>query len=319
MIPIKEIKPEHNTFSNIVVDITHRCNMECANCYLPNREIPDMDKNKLYEFMQKLPSRTYIRLVGAEPTMRDDLTEIIKSILSYGHKPSVTTNGLKLANFEYTKSLKDAGLSLVLISMNGADDDEVYKVLDNGKWSTVKVRALENVMQLNMIFNTGSIIAKGVNEKTVKDQVNVVVDTAKKLGINFDSSKVYRRVKPIIRLKSVGNIGRNIGEDTAYSMTELVKVVANQLNITEEYILGYPAVSGVNRQSLDKNDEDKNHESGYMFPYKTEQGELLIRLIDWQVDDEGMVDPGNPNRGRITQDWNIASFFDHVKANEFGY
>ena len=63
-----EQDPEDNTFNLLMVDLTHRCNMECANCYLPNREIPDMDVDKLYEFLNKLPKRVIVRLIGAEPT-----------------------------------------------------------------------------------------------------------------------------------------------------------------------------------------------------------------------------------------------------------
>ena len=62
------IEPENNTFDAIMVDITHKCNMECANCYLPNREIPDMDKEKLYELVKKLPEKTFVRLIGAVPS-----------------------------------------------------------------------------------------------------------------------------------------------------------------------------------------------------------------------------------------------------------
>ena len=87
-----ELQPEENTFSNVVIDLTHRCNMECANCYIPNRELPDLDKHKLYEFLKRLPNRTYIRLIGAEPTMREDIFEIISTIKNIGHRPSLTTN-----------------------------------------------------------------------------------------------------------------------------------------------------------------------------------------------------------------------------------
>ena len=37
-------------------------------------------KEKLYDVLKKLPNRTYIRLIGAEPTMRDDLPEIIAKV-----------------------------------------------------------------------------------------------------------------------------------------------------------------------------------------------------------------------------------------------
>ena len=75
-----ELEAEKNTFSNVVVDLTHKCQMTCANCYIPNRDIPDLDKNKLFEFLKKLPFRTYIRLIGAEPTMREDIFEIISKV-----------------------------------------------------------------------------------------------------------------------------------------------------------------------------------------------------------------------------------------------
>ncbi|TNF33602.1 MAG: hypothetical protein EP312_08685, partial [Gammaproteobacteria bacterium] len=60
--------PEDNPFTTLFADITHRCNMECPNCYIPNRDIPDMDAEWLYGILARLPRRTRIRLVGAEPT-----------------------------------------------------------------------------------------------------------------------------------------------------------------------------------------------------------------------------------------------------------
>ena len=47
-----ELEPEKNHFPVIYVDITHRCNMECANCFIPNREAPDMDKDRLYDVLK---------------------------------------------------------------------------------------------------------------------------------------------------------------------------------------------------------------------------------------------------------------------------
>ena len=43
-------QPEENPFMFLVADITHKCNMTCKNCYIPNRDIPDMDFNKFVEF-----------------------------------------------------------------------------------------------------------------------------------------------------------------------------------------------------------------------------------------------------------------------------
>ena len=136
MVPINfyfEQEPEKNTFYSIFVDITHRCNMECANCYVPNREIPDMDKEKFYEVLRRLPSKTEIRLIGGEPTVRTDLFEIIEKIKEYGHRSTMQTNGLMLARPGYARDLVNAGMRSIYISMNGADDNDVYEIMDGAR------------------------------------------------------------------------------------------------------------------------------------------------------------------------------------------
>lgn len=285
--------------------------MECANCYIPNRDIPDLDKEKLYKFLSKLPNRTYIRLIGAEPTMREDLPEIISMVKKLGHRPSLTTNGLKLARPEYVKKLKDAGLRLLLHSMNGADNDDVYVKLDNGKWATAKVRALDNIFAERLPINTGTIIAKGINEFTMRRQIELFAELAKKNNINFDTTPPYNRITPVLRIKSVGSIGRYMKE-CSYTIDELMDLAETTLEVSKDQMKKTSAgvvKAGPTMEAL----------TSMMFPYKTEVGTVLVRLIDWQTDDEGVIDHDNPNRGRLTQNWTIAPFFEHVKKNEYGY
>lgn len=45
----------------------------------------------------------------------------------------------------------------------------------------------------------------------------------------------------------------------------------------------------------------------------------IVRIVDWTVDDDGVPDNSNESRGRITQDFKLAPFFEHVKENEYGY
>lgn len=309
-----ELQPEHNTFSNIVVDLTHRCNMECANCYIPNRDVPDLDKHKFYDFLHKLPTRTYIRLIGAEPTMREDIFEIISQVKKAGHRPSLTTNGLKLANENYVVKLKQAGLRLLLHSMNGADDDTAYQVLDNGKWATVKTRALENILKHRLPVNTGTIISKGVNEYCVKRQVDVFVNTALRLGIDFDRTAPYNRITPVLRMKSVGLIGRNQGAEHSLTIDELAQIASEQLQVPYETIRASRATAGVVKAGA-----YGEAETSLLFPYQSAAGKIYIRFIDWSVNDDGVIDHDNPNRGRLTENFTVAPFFEHVKQNEFGY
>ena len=78
------------------------------------------------EVFKKLPKRTDIRFIGAEPTMNDGLFEMIKVAKRYKHRPQILTNGLKLGQEQYVIDLKKSGLNWLGLSMNGGLDDEVY-------------------------------------------------------------------------------------------------------------------------------------------------------------------------------------------------
>lgn len=286
---IKIIEPEDNTFDALIADLTHQCNMECANCYLPNRDIPDMDKGRLFDVISRLPKRTFIRLIGAEPTIREDIFEIIRKIKRLGHHVSLTTNGLKLHRMDYVQKLKSAGLRLVLISMNGGEDDEVYKRVDRGKYAKLKNRALDNCMKSNLIVNTGTIVLKNCNE-------HVIRQIYERLG------QYKARVKPVMRLRTMAPIGRHMGEEYIYNFKEFQDRVCHELGITRKYIEDH-AVTAFNNYN------------GVLFNMPN----CIVRMVDWSVDDDGVPDNDNESRGRITQDFKIAPFFEHVKENEYGY
>jgi uncharacterized Fe-S cluster-containing radical SAM superfamily protein len=304
-----EIEPENNTFSTLVADITHRCNMKCANCYIPNRNIPDMDINKLYELLTKLPNKTYIRLIGAEPTMRNDLPDIIYNVKKLGHRVSICTNGLKLNN-EYCKQLKQAGLNIIHLSMNGADDDNLYKLMDNGKYAKLKLKALENIFNNNMLVTVSAIIAKNVNEQVIPALVKVLIETANKCGVDFRKRpwNVNQSISTI-RFRSVGAIGNYIS-DSNYSLDELYSLVTSKLDVYNP--LRTACGTGYNNYNI----KDKY---SWTMQYHSIVGEFLIRLTSWETDEDGVIDSGNEYRGRITQNWKISPFFEHVKENEFGY
>jgi molybdenum cofactor biosynthesis enzyme MoaA len=289
----KTYEPEDNIFNNLIIDITHRCNMNCANCYIPNRDIPDLDLTGFYDLLKRLPFKTFIRLIGAEPTMRKDLCEIITNVKKHKHHAIIVTNGLKLSVPKYVKSLKNAGLSMVYLSMNGAADPEVYRVLDGGaEYAQMKVQALENIMKENMIVNTGTIIAKGINEFSMRDQVELVRKTMK-------NTSYRHRLKPLLRIKSVGQIGRYM-EDSTYTIEELEELLFDYVGLAE-------------KQSNIYHGGQATTENWY------EYDDIYVRLTDWKVDENGVPDSNSDLRGRITPEWKTAPFFEHVKDNEFGY
>jgi uncharacterized Fe-S cluster-containing radical SAM superfamily protein len=306
-------EPEENTFSTLIADITHRCNMKCANCYIPNRYIPDMDIQELYKFLKRLNNKPFIRLIGAEPTVRKDLPDIIKNVKDLGFKMSICSNGLKLADLDYCKTLQKSGLSVIHLSMNGADNDNWYKLIDNGNYAELKLAALDNILYLQYYVTISAIIVKSINENIVPGLVNLLVNTALKHDLNFNSSPWNKsRTRPTIRFRSVGKIGRYI-DGEGYTADELLELVCSQLAIDKTK--AFKTNCGVGYVSKTDSEDDYS----WTIEYATEIGKIFIRMTSWESDESGIINAGNTFRGRITQDWKIAPFFEHVKANEFNY
>lgn len=298
VLNINETLPENNIFKIVYIDLAHRCNMECANCYLPNRDFPDIDTEKLLETIGKFPYRTELRFIGGEPTLHKDLPKIIHKVtnMKFKHRVVLVTNGLRLANENYVKKLVEAGLKTVYLSFNGADDDAIYQVMDNMKCARKKMAAFKNCIKYNLKMALGCIIAKGVNES------------------------VLMRIKQILQehqyyvsleVRNVGQIGRySLEKDQNYTRQELLLLLSKvfEFDTTSE-------------QWINSIIEDDSY-SCY-FPLQPDKAKFCkttgIRITDWSKMDQGYSSKDNLKRGRLTQNFSLAPFFEHLKVNEIGY
>ena len=108
-----------------------------------------------------------IDLMGAEPAMRKDLAEIIRTVRKSGNIAALHTNGIKISDYNYLKELKESGLNEVHFQFDGFDDD-VYEILRGEKLLETKLKALENLERLNIATDLVATIARGLNEKEMK-------------------------------------------------------------------------------------------------------------------------------------------------------
>jgi len=207
---------EQSPFDIVQVDVTHRCNMACSNCYIPNRDVPDLDAEWILRMLARLPPRRNIRLVGAEPTMRSDLPELIARVRELGHHVSILTNGLTIARREYLRELKDAGLRVVYLSMNGGCDDDAYEVVDGLRCAKKKIQAFENLAAEHMYSSIGIIVVPGVNEAQV--------------GNLFRASAQNRGMREL-HVRGVGAIGRHMDAPNQLKLEALREIVATQTGV----------------------------------------------------------------------------------------
>lgn len=294
-----EIDPGLSKFKTLSIQTTYKCQQICANCYLGEMlnddSIPDINVEKFTKAIRALPHRHDIRFIGAEPTMNSDLEELIMITRVCGHRPSLLTNGLKLRRESYAQALKDSGLKLLGLSMNGGLDNDAYIRFDNGRFAESKMIALDNIFKVNMLPHI-NVIIDPTNLHVVKPLIDYIVETGLKYG---------RRFSPItfpvmIRLKSIGKMGYYIDSYT-YSLDELKEIVMDMHGSEIKFINmidGY-----LEQRSL-------------MYSFPTKAGPMLGKITDWTVDDEGVPDAGSTRRGILTDNYKVAPFFEYYKKTQ---
>ena len=164
----------------MLLELTNRCNLHCPVCFASAGEqnpcdISMKEIEKQYDFLMSHGGPFNIQLSGGEPTMRDDLPEIIRLGRQKGFTFfQLNTNGLRLAeDFSYTKSLKESGLNTVFLQFDGVSDD-VYTILRGRALLAEKKKAIANCAKAGLGVVLVPVIAPGVNEH----QIGAILDFA---------------------------------------------------------------------------------------------------------------------------------------------
>ena len=287
------IKPENNTYQILSIQTTYKCNMLCANCYLGdmlnNDEYADLNMDMFKEAISKLPKRTDIRFIGAEPTMNDDLFEMIEIVKKYKHRPQILTNGLKLGQEQYVIDLKKSGLNWLGLSMNGGLDDEVYKRFDNGKYAKLKTRALEYCIKHKIVPHI-NIILDPTNLHIIKPLYDKIIELCNKynrrIGISFPLT---------IRIKSIAKMGNYLDTYT-FNMDELMKIAKDNFG---------------NNLQFNFEMDGLVEKSSCIYSFDTPIGKMGGKITDWTIDDDGIPLSDSKRRGILTEEGMIMSFFDY--------
>ena len=221
----------HKSAPNIcLIDITNRCNLTCPICFAnasakgyivePTfEEIVQIMKH--FRSMKPIPA-VLLQLSGGEPTMRDDLPEIIRKGKELGFTElMVTTNGVRFAkSIELIKKCKDAGMNAIYLQFDATDAPEVWKKIRGVNLWPLKKKVIENCRKLGfhglVLVPT---VAKGVND----NQIGNILDFAR------DNSDVVSGVifQPV---SLTGRISFEELMDIRYTTSDLKEAINKHTN-----------------------------------------------------------------------------------------
>ncbi|RJR27239.1 radical SAM protein [candidate division WWE3 bacterium] len=166
---------------SVVFEVTNRCNLNCPVCFAKSNEVNLLDPSlsKLKEELQAIVGNRgpfLIQLSGGEPTLRDDLPELISMIKNLGFKHvQVNTNGLRIAyEPDYLRKLKENGADVIYLQFDGLSD-EIYRKIRGQKMLNVKQQAIRNCENEEM----GVVFVVTLMRNVNFDQIGRLVEFAK--------------------------------------------------------------------------------------------------------------------------------------------
>lgn len=171
------------------IDLTNRCNLDCDFCFANARAcgfVYEPTFDEIVSMMQVLRNEKpvpapAVQFSGGEPTMRDDLPEIIRKAKELGFpQVQIATNGIKLANDPgLAQKLKDAGLSTVYLHFDGVTP-ETNPMLHSSK------KAIVNMAKVGLGVVLVPTVIKGRNDKEIGAILKFAADNIGVIrGVNF--------------------------------------------------------------------------------------------------------------------------------------
>lgn len=183
----------------VLLELTSRCNLCCPVCFASSeergRDIPLEEIEELYDMLMARGGPFNIQLSGGEPTVRDDLPEII----ALGREKGFTffqlnTNGLRLAEEEgYAKTLVSAGLSCVFLQFDGVTESP-NRILRGRDLLKIKHAAIEACKDAGLSVVLVPTVAPGIND----GELGAILDFALSMspavrGVHFQPISYFGR------------------------------------------------------------------------------------------------------------------------------
>jgi len=192
--------PEHRQHSCcVLLEVTQRCNLHCPVCFASaGGTEDDPNLNEIEDWYRTLLANGgpyNIQLSGGEPTLRDDLPEIITLGRTLGYEFfQLNTNGLRLARDPgYVKRLKQAGLSCVFLQFDGLEDS-VHERLRGKALFAEKLAAIRHCAAERIGVVLVPTLVPGINTQEIGKIIQFAIEAMPGVrGVHFQPISYFGR------------------------------------------------------------------------------------------------------------------------------
>lgn len=161
--------------------LTFRCNNDCLHCYTGGpHETPEMSTEEWRRVIDKCVGLGVftITFTGGEPTLREDLPDLLSYAQKRGEVTGLVTNGRILKDPEYVETLEKAGLDYAQITLE-SHIPEIHDSITRipGSWEET-VEGIKNVEKSQIYLSTNTTLNRRNYESFLE-----TIDFLKSLGV----------------------------------------------------------------------------------------------------------------------------------------
>ena len=186
----------------VLIEVTSRCNINCEFCFANaggNGINPDMETIEMwYRRIIEAGGPYNLQISGGEPTMREDLHEIISMASNKGFTfIQLNTNGINLTNYNYYEKLKEAGLKSIFLQFNDLTEAGMTSV--QGKEGLQdKLKVIENSAKLGIGVILVCTVVPHKNDNILWDIIDFGLKNSPTVrGVHFQPVSYFGRIPKI--------------------------------------------------------------------------------------------------------------------------
>jgi len=183
-LDIKSVEPftqEYSAPLRMDLALTFRCQNNCVHCYAGGpHETEELTSEQWKTVIDRLHEIGVfiVTFTGGEPTLREDLTELLHYAQSKGIVTGLITNGRKLKDKDYVQTLEKAGLDFVQITLE-SHEAKVHDTITGAKGSWKEtVAGIKNAVASQIYATTNTTLSQQNAADFLK-----TVDFIKQLGV----------------------------------------------------------------------------------------------------------------------------------------
>jgi len=143
--------------------ITFRCQNDCVHCYAGGpHETPELSIAQWKQVIDRLSEIGVftVTFTGGEPTLREDLPELLLYAQNKGMVTGLITNGRRLTNKGYVETLEKSGLDFVQVTLE-SHKPKVHDLMTGAKGSWKEtVAGIKNAAESQVYVTTNTTLSK---------------------------------------------------------------------------------------------------------------------------------------------------------------